>query len=124
MDTRTERNEHMMDPISEMRLRQAEEEARQIRERAQANVKARAAYKENLAAEKAADAQAREAEIEASLADVKVKARARWLVDHPDKLAADFEGRIWANLRRVLLIERAEAARASEEDRLRRRYGV
>ncbi len=72
---------------------------------------------EQVRAEKEAERRAKEEELrkkaeedlETRLAPIKAQKKRQWLIDHPDKRAEDFEGRIWRLVREQILEEEMQA---------------
>jgi hypothetical protein len=85
-----------------------QQEAAEQRERARLNAEARDRWQAKLAADKAAKQAEWDAQLDAELAPTKGQEQRRWLADHPDKSAADFE-RTWReHLRPYHLEQRRE----------------
>ncbi len=68
-----------------------------------ANTEARQKYLNGLATAKAAKQAEHSAEIDQSLEAKKQQLMRQWLVDHPDKTAADFDKLAWTYLRQNLI---------------------
>jgi hypothetical protein len=92
------------------REREAEEQRRR-----EENAQARQRYLDQLQAEREARRQEDAAKIDAELEPVKQREKRRWLADHPDMRARDFEERAWPRLKANILEERREA----EQERLK-----
>ena len=75
------------------------------------NDAARRRYLDGLAAEKRADQERRDAELDAALSPRKTRERHRWLAEHPDKTAADFD-QVWRQHLRPVAVEELEAETA------------
>lgn len=94
---------------SEVRRRaeeRAHEEAQRLQEaadRTAQNEELRAAYRAKLLDKRREELARQAAATEAELAPEKTRLQRRWLVDHPDHTAADFESRAWPLLRQNLV---------------------
>jgi len=98
------------------RQRQAEEEREQARRE---NEDARARYMAGLEAQKVTREQLAAQRLEDELSADRIRLERAWLVDHPEKSAADFRRVAWPLLKANLLDERRAAAVDELTNRMR-----